>query len=263
MAKYAATILLCAILAVSLWGKGVRYGMSRAEVEATLGKPTVVLTHDARLVLLYPKNGRVEFEQGVAVRMVNVPIDTGPPATAATTPAPVPAIKESAPSKDDRAQTAEAEMEKQRQEYQRRLEEATERLEEQHGRIEISVAPRPAQFWTSFAIGLAFRMLITVVVLKLAFKWSDVHADWSQMLLPALADTLTQAGIGAGAFALWKSNQLFYLDAAVSYFVLVGVLMKTTHACTLQRAVAVAGAAKLAALVVWAGVSVMLLHLLT
>jgi hypothetical protein len=45
--------------------------------------------------------------------------------------------------------------------------------------------------------------------------------------------------------------------------VLLGVLMKTTHACTLQRAVAVAGAAKLASVVIWTFLSVALLHLFT
>ena len=38
--------------------------------------------------------------------------------------------------------------------------------------------------------------------------------------------------------------------------------MKTTHACTLSRAVAVAGAAKIASLVVWTFLSVAIMRLL-
>ena len=38
--------------------------------------------------------------------------------------------------------------------------------------------------------------------------------------------------------------------------------MKTTHACTLQRAIAVAGAAKLASIVMWALLSIMLANML-
>jgi hypothetical protein len=112
-------------------------------------------------------------------------------------------------------------------------------------------------------MGLLVRTLVTAVVLKMAFKWSDVHADWSQMFIPALADSITQSVIAAAVYALWKTNQLFFLDTAASYFVLLGVLMKTTHACTLQRAVAVTGAAKLASVVMWTFLSVALLHLFT
>ena len=153
-------------------------------------------------------------------------------------------------------------MEKQRQETQRRLEEATEKLAASHDNVQLDLRPKPARFWTGLIVGLVVRALFTVVVLKLAFKWSDVHADWGQMFIPALADTVTQSGISAAAFALWKTTQLFYIDSAISYFVLLGVLMKTTHACTLQRAVAVAGAAKLTSLVLWAAISVVLTHLL-
>ncbi len=154
-------------------------------------------------------------------------------------------------------------MERARQENQRRMEAITERLEEQHGKMDIALVPTPRVFWTGAVIGWVCRILITIVVLKIAFKWSDVHADWIQMVIPAAADTVTQSVIQGVAFAVWKTDQLFHLDAAISYFVLLGVLMKTTHACTLSRAVAVAGAAKLASLVMWALISVMILHLVT
>lgn len=252
-------------LVVSLWGKGVRYGMSQAEVEAILGKPAAVLTKGSRLVLLYPRNGRIELEQNAAVSIANLPIDAGD--SAASTPPMTPArtdlAPERAPAEEDRAQAAEdAKLEHRRQEIQRRLEEATEKLSANSGKIPFVMGPSPSRFWSGLFTGLVFRTLLTVVVLKMAFKWSDVHADWAQMFLPALADTATQGIISTAVYALWRTDQLFHLDVAVSYFVLLGVLLKTTHACTLPRAVAVAGAAKLASIVMWALLSIMILNLL-
>lgn len=266
MHRWVVLLVLWVCLGASLWGKGVRYGMNRVEIEAILGQPSAVLTQGARLVLLYPKSGRIELEQGVAVRIVNVPVDIGESAASPALPAPAQteAAARSPVKAADQAQLeAEARMEQSRQAFQRRLEEATEKLSENPRPVPIEIVPRPAVFWTGLLVAWVLRTLLTVVVLKMAFKWSDVHADWSQMFLPALADTITQAVIGATVYALWKTDHLFHLDVAVSYFVLLGVLMKTTHACTLQRAVAVAGAAKLASIVMWALVSVMMLNLLT
>jgi hypothetical protein len=266
MRQCAFILVVCLSLGVSLWGKGVRYGMSQAEVEVILGKPAAVLTKGSRLVLLYPKSGRIELEQNAAVSIANLPIDTGesiassaPPKPARTDIAPEPA-----PTEDDQAQAAaDAKLERRRQEIQRRMEEATEKLSADSGKTPFVVGPSPSQFWSGLVAGLVFRTLLTVVVLKMAFKWSDVHADWVQMFLPALTDTATQAIIRTAVYTLWRTDQLFHLDVAVSYFVLLWVLMKTTHACTLPRAVAVAGAAKLASIVMWALVSIMILNLLT
>jgi hypothetical protein len=259
MGKNLALLTLWTGLTISLWAGGIRYGMSRAEVETALGKPVSVLSQGPRLILLYPKSGRVELEQGVVVKLTGVPVEDEPPA-----PPPPAAAAKPTPSKENAARAAaEAKIEKARQENQRLIEEATEKLAESHNKVPLVIGPSPRQFWSTLVAGLVFRTLVTVVVLKIAFKWNDMHADWGQMYLPALADTATQAGIGAAAYTLWRADHLFYVDAAVSYFVLLGVLMKTTHACTLQRAVAVAGAAKLSSLVMWALISVVLLNLLT
>jgi hypothetical protein len=266
MRKWTVLLVLCLSLGASLWGKGIRYGMSQAEVEAILGKPAAVLTKGPRLVLLYPKNGRIELEQGVAVSIANVPVDIE---NSSASPVPAPPARTdtaapSPPTEEEQAQAvAEARVGQHQKEIQRRLEEVTEKLSEGQGRVPFKIGPTPEEFWTGLAAGFVLRTLLTAVVLKMAFKWSDVHADWGQMFIPALADTVTQAVIGAVVYAFWRTDQLFHLDVAVSYFVLLGVLMKTTHAGTLQRAVAVAGAAKLASIVMWALLSVMILNLLT
>ncbi len=105
-----------------------------------------------------------------------------------------------------------------------------------------------------------FSLLLTVVVLKMAFKWSDIHADWGQMFTPAAADVLTGFSIVALAQVFLGTDHLFHLDHALSYLVLVVVLRKTTHASSLARAVSVAGVAKVASIVLWSILSVLILQ---
>jgi len=268
MRTLALTLAVWLLLAPLLLAKGVRYGMTPEEVEAALGKPAARLTQGERLVFVYPKSGRVEFEKNEAVRILNVALDSGEPAPAAAPAAP-PARPGAAakpparvPQTDETGAIDDAKAQKARADFQRRLEQATERMEADAHKLPVGLTIDPARFWPAFVADLVLHALFTVAVLKLAFKWSDVHADWSQMILPALADTLTQAVIRGAAFALWKVENLYYIDTGISYFVLLFVLMKTTHACTLQRAVTVAGAAKLASIVLTALVTMVLLNLL-
>jgi hypothetical protein len=81
------------------------------------------------------------------------------------------------------------------------------------------------------------------------------------MWLPALADTLSRSLIAALAMLLWHTSQLFHVDDCIAYFVLLFTLMKTTHACTLPRAVGVAMAAKITSIIVWTLLAVILLNL--
>ena len=116
--------------------------------------------------------------------------------------------------------------------------------------------------WLVMLIQSLFKIPITVVVLKLAFKWSDVDADWSQMWLPAAVDTIVRFSVQALAQSVWGIDMLFYVDEALAFFALLYTLIKTTHACTMVRAIGVAFAAKLASIVVWAILSVFILGLL-
>ena len=116
--------------------------------------------------------------------------------------------------------------------------------------------------WVVMLLGALFKIPVTVLVLKMAFKWCDIDADWSQMWLPALADTITRTIIQAAAEAVWGLDNLFYVDECISFFVLLFVLIKTTHACTAVRAIGVAFAAKLASIVVWTVLSVFILGFL-
>lgn len=263
-------------------------GMSQAEVEGLLGKPNSVLHRGKRTLLLYPQKGRVEFEEGRAVLFSNVHAPTSGSVTTDATNKPgesspaaekaqakattqatadaaakstgIPTSKAFAPAKSNEL-TEDDNSEIARQ--QAALADSLTRLSEKPGSLD-SERPTPAVgFWTSLLVECVVRILVTVVVLKLAFRWADVHADWGQMWLPALADSLTRAGIAAAALHFWHTTELLHIDDGVSYFVLLLTLMRTTHACTLPRAVAVAMAAKLASLVIWVLLAAVLLSLLT
>ncbi len=255
MGKSVVFLLLFLGLALCLDAAGVRYGMSRTDVEIALGRPVSVLAQGHRVILLYKKGGRIEMENDKVVRILNVPVASEtppqPPAPAATPPKPKPA-EPAEPSP----------FEKEKLESQRQLAAQIEKLTAEQQKGPPGLSPAPAVFWNALVVGLLFRIIVTVVVLKLAFLWSDVHAEWGQLFFPAVADTFTQAAISAVAFAFWNTSRLLFLDQAISYFVLLFVLMKTTHACTLARAIGVVMAAKLASLVLWTFLSVMILNLL-
>ncbi len=244
---------------VSLCAGGVRYGMTRDEVVAALGKPTAELTRGPRLILRYPRNGTVELEKGVVVRLSGVPIDDG---TAPPTTTVLPRDEEAFTLDDlatDQAKPPALDLPRIGTQD---LVAVTEQIEANRNQELRALVPSPLFFWSGLLVGMVVRSLVTVLALKFAFKWCDVHADWIQMIIPALADAGSQALINGAAFALWHVSQLYYVDVGISYFVLIGVLMKTTHACTLQRAVGVATAAKFASFMVWILISAALLSLM-
>jgi len=263
-------ILLCCFMVLPLLQAAeLTEGMSQAEVEALLGKPSSVLHRGNRTLLLYPQKGRVELEEGRAVVFSNVHASpeaasaATAPAPASPAPAATPKPAEGGPSRTtppDKAPGKNVVDELTRK--QASVSDTIEKLSDTPRGISIEQPPRAIGRWPALLIECVVRILVTVVVLKLAFYWAEVHADWGQMWLPALADSLARTAIAAAALQFWHSTQLLHIDDFVSYLVLLFTLMRTTHACTLPRAVAVTLAAKLASLIVWVLLSVALLNLL-
>ena len=275
---------------------GVREGMSRADVEAALGRPVSALAKGDTVILRYPNNGRVELIQDRAVVLVRVPHADDverEEAEAAAAQAVLDAelAKERAAEEADRKAMAQAEAESARaaaaaaargepvalpEGALQDLERVTEGLVAAHGQPggasphagadspfiggETHGIGAGGGFWFGLLAMFFVQFAVGVVALKLAFKWSDVHAEWSQMPIPALANALTLATTRAGAFALWHTPDLFYVDHALALGVMLYVLRKTTHACTFPRAVAVAMAAKLTSFVVWILLSVFVMN---
>ena len=253
---------------------GIREGMSRAEVEAALGKPLSAMSQGDTTILSYPDRGRVELVKDRVTRVVRVRHQDDPPTPEELAAAAAAKAEEEAraalaaeaaeaarAAKEDAA--AEAAWAKQEAEAQRKMEATVERLSAEHENPgnaipagDLMSQGTPAHFWLELVVGLLVQTGVGMVILKLAFKWADVHADWGQMLWPALAAALTGATVRALAYTAWDSTECFHVDDAISYFVLLMTLLKTTHACTWQRAVGVAAAAKLMAIVVWVFLSV-------
>ena len=116
-------------------------------------------------------------------------------------------------------------------------------------------------YWIMVLLQCVFTIPITAMILKVSFKWCDVDADWKQMWLPAAVDTFTRAGVQVLIYVWLETSMTFHIDDLLAFFALLTALLKTTHACTFQRAVAVAVIAKIAGIIVWALLSVFLLRL--
>jgi len=259
--------ILALLVAASLCAQtgGVRLGMSPAEAEAALGRPTSTLMRGERSIWLYPDSGRLEFAEGRVVAINQLPVlnlVAEPPPESVPEPESIPTPVATGP-----ATTVDPEMQALIDEQEAfDPNEATrvmQKFQEPYMQTRDSLRgerPSAARIWGSIALEALFHLLVTMLALKAAFKWTEVPAEWRQMVLPALADVLTKTAVVTMAALVWHTDQVFYVDYALSYFALLVTLRKTTHATSLQRAVSVAMIAKVANVVLWALVSVLLLQ---
>ncbi|MBC8009376.1 MAG: hypothetical protein H7067_04685 [Burkholderiales bacterium] len=251
-------------------GAGVREGMTRAEIEAELGRPVSVLMRGETQILNYPNQGRVELVDGKATRIVRVRHVDDPPTAAELEAAELASERArlAAEAKEAARQEALAEAEEAKldAEAQRQVDQTIQQMSAEHqagpGAADFGLKMEPAHFWIGLLVGVFVQIGVGVVVLKLAFAWSDVHADWSQMFLPALAAAWAGGAVRAAAYAFWDATECFHVDDAISYAALLLTLRKTTHACTWPRALAVAAAAKLMTIIVWVFLSVAITRVL-
>ena len=243
--------LLWLLFGSAVWAAGVQAGMSREEVEAALGRPKAVLENKARQVLLYPDGGRVELSEGRVVYLSKVVLaaDTPAPEPVALPVAAAPVVVEPptpvapgplppGPAGDEPAIRAQAG-------HQRMLEKSLEEMTRAHTQPAMLPAADPAGFWGGLLLTSFAQLLAAVVVLKFAFSWAEVHADWGQMWIPALADTVATMLVRCLAYVFWGATNLFQMDNGIAFVVLLWVLMKTTHACTWPRAIGVAMTTKM------------------
>jgi hypothetical protein len=262
-------VLLSATLLSGLDAEGLYIDMTTREVEAAVGAPASKLARGDRAIWNYPEGGRVEFALDRVVGFSNMPMATDAEiqvteptvaeAPTATLPAEVADASAAAAPADEAVWSVE------RAADSVTVADAVAQLEAMHdqgprARQQAMLPPPKAFSWAAAMVEALFSLLLTVVVLKMAFKWSDIHADWGQMFTPAAADVLTGFSIVALAQVFLGTDHLFHLDHALSYLVLVVVLRKTTHASSLARAVSVAGVAKVASIVLWSILSVLILQ---
>jgi hypothetical protein len=249
-------------------------GSSRAEVIEAFGTPRGISQAGAKEILTYAE-GRVVLEKGVVVRLdlkgrppAPVREDTKADLPVGSAPLPPPAVesdeaeKTVIPAHDPTSAAEVAQSSVADIQAQHAFEAAVERMTAEHENSgetvaeDLGLTETPDHFWLEEVVGMLVQIGVGMVILKLAFRWSDVHADWGQMLWPATAAALAGAATRGAAYWAWNTTEVFYLDNAVSYAALLFVLLKTTHACTWQRAVGVAAAAKLMSVVVWVFLSV-------
>jgi hypothetical protein len=254
---------LCAVLFGS--AAGIREGMSLAEVEEALGRPLSSMSKGNKTVLNYPDHGRVELVGGKVTSLFRVRHQDDP-----LTPLKAAAQETAKAGGKTQAQLAEEarsakEQEKGEAEWvmidaksNLQIDAAIEEMTRNRGdqaaagaAKDLGLTAEPEHFWIELAVALLVQIGLGMVLLKMAFAWTDVHADWGQMFLPALAAAASGALVRGAGFALWHTTQFFYLDDAVSYGALLFALLKSTHACTWQRAAGVGMAAKLMSMVVW------------
>jgi len=248
-----------------LGGEGIQLNMTAPEVEMAVGRPTSQLARGEREIWNYPDGGQVILEGGLVVSFKNLPEATiekslpeeeAPVATEiANEVGPVEPVEESAAEAEDAANNAAAmedfsdvveELETLHQEAPRAMQEAMMPLASKSG-------------WGAVLAEALFSMILSVLVLKVAFKWSDIDSEWKQMILPAAANVVTATAVIVGAKLALGTSEVFYLDHALSYVVLVLVLQRTTHASSLARAVSVAGVTKVASIVLLSILSVFVL----
>ena len=267
-------------LSLSFWlvgllgATGLTYQMTPDEVRAAAGPPTSLLERGDRAIWMYPDGGRVEFENGLAAEIVNMLMATEAEiieAEAAVAEAEQLAAEEVAQLEDEETELEQAAMAKLEAEmaaaYAESLELTSQSIEEMTAHHEgggipdLDLAPPPpSQYWLGLAVQSVLGLLVTMVVLKLAFRWADVHADWGQMFLPALVNMLVGTLVRGIGYALLKTDHFYHIDDGLSFFALLITLKLTTHASTMQRAMSVAVAAKVASIIVWTLLSVVILQ---
>ncbi len=253
-------------------GQALQYGMLPEEVLEELGKPQSTMSAGGRDIWMYPADGRVTFTDGKVTAIRQLPVDGVNGAVTKSVSMQMRQEAEAtaaAEAEAERLATEEALRQEQAMEAawaeeRKQFEEETEAyLNGEYGEgedydYELSIGQEMAYLGVEMLIGL----MVMVVILKGAFAWSDIHGDWGQMFLPAFAAVAMRAVVEFSANKILGVTDTFHVDHALSYLVLLVTLMKFTHASSLKRAVAVAGAAKLASIVVWSLLSVVLLNLM-
>lgn len=273
-------LMLAAFVALTLGlagAEGLHYQMSKAEVKAAAGEPLSSLERSGRAIWMYPDGGRVEFEDGRIVSIQNMLMadeaERLAAAKAAAQQAQAELEAEQAAAEEERlkfeAELAEAEAEfaaanaEMMEQFSESIENYEAMLESGQMPIDLGLGPPdPLQYWLSLGVEAIVGVILTLVILKAAFKWCDLHADWGQLVMPAMVDMFAGVLVRGGAYLLLQTDQLYRIDDGVSFFALIAALRWGTHAGTLQRAVSVAVVCKLANIVVWSLLSVVVLQVL-
>ena len=195
-----------------LGAAGLSYQMTPEKVKAAAGPPTSSLDRGDRGIWMYPDGGKMEFENGRAVTIRNMLMATEAEVLAAEEEAAeaerlaaeeiARVAAEDVVTRAAESAQLEAEMAEAYAETMEMISNSIEKLEAQHegGMTDLGLGPPPAsQYWIALAVQSFLGVFVTMLVQKMAFKWSNIHADWGQLFLSAMVDMFAGTVIRGGA----------------------------------------------------------------
>ncbi len=254
----------CLVGAVA--ARAVELGMRRVNVVQELGEPSSALGRGGNEVLTYKNGVRITLKDGRVTEMTGLEAIPAASATAtAAVAAPTPAAAEPAEPPLTKEQAAELA----RQEKQWAQEEAKSRAAMEKTLADLEHSPSPpspmavhAFVALDFVIGLLVKWGLTVVALKLTFKYWGAEIFWRGLMLVALVDTVIRAAFGLVGQLVLKTPSMFYMDEAAAGIVMVFMLRKMSINQSFSQAVTITMTTKVFSIVVGSFLFVALLHLL-
>lgn len=233
-------------------------GTKRADVIAELGKPSSTASRGSREILQYPKGLRLELEGGVVVDIrgyvpqgvspadIAAAAEPPPPKPKAETKSPAPATSKSStgtavknapppppapalPNEEEFSPAAAANA----------LGDEVDKMTTAWGGGVTAPLPTPSQSqnWLEIVLKFVLRFLISVGLLRLAFKYWEMDAFWSGTFAIAAIDASVHAIMEALDPITEGFTTLGHVDGALAWFVMIFTVQRFCFNKRLQNAV--------------------------
>jgi F0F1-type ATP synthase assembly protein I len=260
------------MLGVSFFGAEIGIGDTRDEVLRQLGQPTSVARRGGHEILLFAPGGRVEIVDGRVADvkgLLPAPIDPATNSAAPTAASPImdpprpPSATKSQPPIPASAEAPPVLADRPPEDYNpavaaNELAKHVEKMDTAWGTAppqEGSLSPldSPASFFT----GLLLRFVITILALKLAFKYWEMDAFWTGTLLIAGIDMTLHAMFELLGPASGGITTNFAVENGIPGLVMIYTVHRFCFNKRIQNAVLTAAAVKVVVtmLYVFAGVA--------
>lgn len=233
----------------------VLVGQSREEVLQQIGKPTSRASRGGREFFMYPNGGRVEFEAGKVVD-IKGPLPSAPAVTVvAESPSAeatakdaargaAPTTKNASPNVPGNTTTA-AEPVWSPAAGVEGLSKAVERMDTAWGeRPPAPPADEPLN-WPRTIASLLLHFGVTLLALKIAFKFEEMDAFWSGVLAIAAIDLAVHGLLEALGPVTYGISTAGGVQSGIGALVMVGTIQKFCFNKRLQNAVITAMSVKL------------------
>jgi len=261
------------MLAAIVCGAEIGIGDAREEVLRQLGKPTSVAIRGDHEILLYPGGGRVEIIEGKvadlkgplpAVAPALEPTALAPPAVtneAAVAPAkpavpdPVLAVAAPEPGEDVSYEYNPAIAANELAKHVEKMDTAwgaSPQMEPLHA---------PLDSIPAFITGLLLRFVITLVALKLAFRYWEMDAFWIGTFFIAGIDITLHAILELLGPATSGLSMLFAVEYGIPGLVMIYTIHRFCFNKRIQNAVLTATAVKLVVMIIYVVVGVAALNM--